>query len=114
MIHTGLRTLPHWDKGEYAAGYRARLSEIPNVDSAHHCWQCGWEDADTEVLESVRHRAVLESGREDNFSETWGLLFDAGGDARVNGISFDESRTLPWKEGWIEADINSGVAGAEE
>ena len=23
----------------------------------------------------------------------------------VNGISFDERRTQPWKEGWIDADI---------
>ena len=36
------------------------------------------------------------------------------GDARVNSIPFDESRTAPWKEGWIETDINLGVHGLEE
>ena len=29
MIHPGLAALKHWDKEEYAAGYRARFSEIP-------------------------------------------------------------------------------------
>ncbi len=30
----------------------------------------------------------------------WGTLYDIGGDARVNGIPFDEYRTEPWKLGW--------------
>jgi hypothetical protein len=52
MIHPGLEALKgHWDKEEYAAGYRARLTAIPDFDGAHHCWRVGWEDADTEMLE---------------------------------------------------------------
>jgi hypothetical protein len=30
----------------------------------------------------------------------------------VAGIPFDENRTAPWKEGWIDADINLGVIRA--
>ena len=44
------------------------------------------EDADTEALELDRHKRVLADGREDDYAETWGLLFDAGGDARANGV----------------------------
>ena len=48
MIHPGLEALKgHWDKEEYAAGYRARLTAIPDFEGAHHCWRVGWEDADT-------------------------------------------------------------------
>ena len=115
MIHPGLEALKgHWDKEEYAAGYRARLTAIPDFEGAHHCWRVGWEDADTEVLELARHNQAIAEGREDDYSDTWGLLFDAGGDARVNGIPFSEERTAPWKEGWIETDINLGVHGLEE
>jgi hypothetical protein len=32
----------------------------------------------------------------------------------VNGVPFDEGRTEPWKEGWIAADINMGIANVEE
>lgn len=39
------------EREEDAAGYRTRLSAVPNSDVASHCWQCGWEDADTEALE---------------------------------------------------------------
>jgi hypothetical protein len=46
--------------------------------------------------------------------ETWGLLLDAGDDARANGVPFDEGRTQPWKDGWIAADINVGLAGIED
>jgi hypothetical protein len=45
--------------------------------------------------------------------DTWGLLFDAGRDARVNGIPFAEERTAKWKEGCIKTDINIGVHGLE-
>jgi hypothetical protein len=31
----------------------------------------------------------------------------------VNGIPFDEARTKPWKDGWIETDIDLGVNGIE-
>ena len=114
MIHPGLAALEKWDTIEYAAGYRARLAAIPDSEIAHHCWRCGWEDADTEALELDRHKRVLADGGEDDYAETWGLLFDAGGDARANRIPFDEDRTQPWKEGWIAADINVGLAGFED
>jgi hypothetical protein len=115
MIHSGLASLEgHWDRTKYAAGYRARFSSIPASAAAHHCWRVGWEDADTEVLELARHKQAIAEGREDAYSETWGLLVDAGGDARVNGIAFDEDRTAAWKEGWIEADINMGAHGVGE
>jgi hypothetical protein len=97
MIHPGLAALEKWEPIEYAAGYRARLAAIPDSEIAHHCWRCGWEDADTEALELDRHKRV-----------------DAGGDARTNGVRFDEGRTQPWKEGWIAADINVGLAGIED
>jgi hypothetical protein len=59
-----------------------------------------------------RHNRVLAAGGEDDYPETWSILFDAGGDARVSGIPFDENRTAPWKGGWIDADINLGVIRA--
>ena len=77
-------------------------------------WRCGREDADTEAIELARHSQVLAEGREDDYPEAWGLPFDAGRDARVNGVPFDEGRTEPWKEGWIAADINMGIANVEE
>jgi hypothetical protein len=112
MIHPELAALNGpWDKYEYAAGYRARLTAIPDFDGAHHCWRASV--GKTEMLELARHRKALAEGREDDYPETWGLLFDAGGDARVNGIPFDDERTATWKEGWIETDINLGVHGVE-
>ncbi len=114
MIHPGLAAVKHWDKEEYAAGYRARFSEIPDSEAAHHCWQCGWEDADTEALESARHKRALAEGREYRFEETWGNLFDSGEEARVNGVPFEDERTEPWKEGWIAVDINLGVLAERE
>lgn len=100
-----------WDRTAYAVGFRARLSETLASGVTTHSWRCGWEDADVELLESARHQRVLADGGKDDFEETWGLLFDAGGDARVHGIEFDENRTQPWKEGWIDADINLGARG---
>ena len=41
MIHPGLTALKDWDREEYAAGYRARFSEIPDSETAHHSWRCG-------------------------------------------------------------------------
>jgi hypothetical protein len=115
MIHPGLEALKgHWDKDEYAAGYQARLTAIPDFDGAHPCWRVGWDDADTEKLELARHNQAIAEGGEDEFPGTRGLLFDAGGDARVKGIPFDEGRTAPWKESWIETDVNLGVHGLEE
>lgn len=98
MIHPGLKT---WIPAEYRAGYRARLAEIPDSEVATHSWRCGWEDADTELLELARHRRVLAEGQEDDYSETRGLLFDVGGDARAHGIAFDENCTEPWKGNYI-------------
>lgn len=113
MIHPGLVALEKWEPVEYASGYRARLAALPDSEEAHHCWRCGWEDAYTEALESDRNKRVLAEGREDDYANTWGLLFDAGGDARANGIPFDVGRTQPWREGWIAADINIGMTGCE-
>ena len=45
MNHPGLAALKHWDREKYAAGYRARFSDIPDSEMAHHCWRCGWEEA---------------------------------------------------------------------
>jgi hypothetical protein len=64
MIHPGLEALKTWKPIEYVAGYRARLAAIPIPQDAHHSWQCGWEDADTEALELARHDSVLAEGRE--------------------------------------------------
>jgi len=69
------------------------------------------------VSPQIPYRTIFDvwcSDPEYDFPGTWGLLFDAGGDARVNGIPFDEGRTAPWKEGWIETDVNLGVHGLEE
>ncbi len=88
MMHPGLAALNgRWDKAEYAASFRARFAAIPDSDQAHHCWRVGWEDADTELLESSRHSRAVAEGKEDDYLNTWGLLFDAGGDARGNGIT---------------------------
>ncbi|MGA3010501.1 MAG: hypothetical protein ABSD72_09590 [Terracidiphilus sp.] len=106
-IHPGLTT---WNGTDYAAGFRARLEEVSSAKNQPHSWQCGWEDAHRELLASDKHEQRLACGEYDDYGETWGLLFDAGGDARVNGIAFDERRTQPWKEGWIDADINFGMA----
>ena len=114
MIHPGLAALKYWDREEYAAGYGARFSEIPDSEAAHHCWRCGWEDADTEALESARPKKVLAEGREDHFEDAWGNLFDSGEEARANGFPFDEERTEPWKEGWIATDINLGIVMERE
>jgi hypothetical protein len=116
IVHDSSRTrgFRKWDTIEYAAGYRARLAAIPDSEIVHRDWRYGWEDADTEAFELDRHKRVLADGGEDDYAETWGLLFDAGGDARSNGIPFDEGRTQPWKEGWIASDINVGLASIEE
>jgi hypothetical protein len=43
-----------------------------------------------------------------------GTLFDAAGDARANGVPFDEGRTQSWKEASIAANINVGLVGIED
>ncbi len=93
---------------EYVSGFRARMADIPESDAAHLSWQAGWSDADTEKLEQDRHRQVLEEGREDGYLETRGLLFDAGRNARMNGVAFDKERTEPWQQGWVAADVEIG------
>ena len=116
IVHGSSRTRGFRKVGAHRI--RSRLSGTSSCDTGfrdrHHCWRCGWEDADTEALELDRHKRVLADGGEDDYAETWGLLFDAGGDARANGVPFDEGRTQPWKEGWIAADINVGLAGFED
>jgi hypothetical protein len=32
----------------------------------------------------------------------------------MNGIPFAEERTAPWKEGWIQTDVNLGANELEE
>lgn len=78
MIHPGLAALKHWDKEEYVAGYRARFSEIPDSEAAHHCWRCGWEDADTEAIESARHKQALAEGMKDHFEGVNPTLLSPG------------------------------------
>ena len=114
MMHPGLAALTDWDREEYGAGYRARFSDIPDYEIAHHCWRCGWEDADTEAIESSRHKQALAEGREDRLEDTWGNLLDCGEGARANGVPFDEQRTEPWREGWIAVDISLGVLAEHE
>ena len=57
-VHPGLAT---WNKTEYADGLRARFAAIAMPESASHSYRCGWEDADTEMLETERHRRVLKA-----------------------------------------------------
>jgi hypothetical protein len=106
-IHLGLTT---WSSMDYAAGFHARFEDLPSSKKKSHSWQCGWEDAHLELLVSEQHQQRHRDEHADDYGENWGLLYDAGGDARVNGIAFDARRTQPWKEGWIDADINLGVA----
>jgi hypothetical protein len=108
-IHAGLTT---WSAEDYAAGFRARFDNLAASNDQSHSWQCGWEDAHLELSLSERHRQRPACGEADDCEESWVLLFDAGGDARVNGIAFDARRTEPWKEGWIDADINLGAAAS--
>ena len=112
MFHPALTRQELWVPQEYAVGFRARLAEIAHSEAAHACWRCGWDDADTEMIESARHCRAMEEGREDGYAGTQRLLFDAGHSARENGISFDEARTAPWKQGWVAADIAIGEEAA--
>jgi len=98
---------------EYSFGYRARLAGMLLLDGATLAWRCGWEDADTDRLELARHRKVVGEGLEDSYEATWGVLFDAGRQARLHGIGFDEGRTRPWQAGWVKTDISVGVSGIE-
>ena len=106
--------LKGWFPAEYEAGYAARFADASESLTATHCWRVGWEDANTELSESVRRNRVIAEGREEEFTETWGTLYDIGGDARVHGIPFDEQRTEPWKLGWIDVDIKLGTIGGSK
>ena len=66
------------------------------------------KDANLELLASDRHEQKLPNGESDDYGESWGFLCDSGGDARVNGIAFDERQTEPWKDSSMEADIDPG------
>lgn len=97
----------------YGLGYRARLAGMLFFDEADSVWRCGWNDADTDRLEAARHQRIVNEGLEDSYEATWGVLFDAGCEARVHRIAFEEGRTRPWQAGWIRADISLGLAGIE-
>ncbi|MBB5059383.1 hypothetical protein HDF16_004106 [Granulicella aggregans] len=110
MINLDIQNAMKWTPAEYVAGYHARLYALPTTISASHSWQCGWNDANVEALESARHmRSQMEDGGYANI-ETWDLLFEAGNNARINGIVFEEGLTEYWKKGWIAADISLGRA----
>jgi hypothetical protein len=99
MIRSGLEALNgHWDKEKYAAGYRARFSSIPDSEEAHHCWRVGWKMPTRNCWSLLGTIESLQRAGKTRTRITWGLLFDAGGDARANGLPFDEERTSPWKE----------------
>jgi hypothetical protein len=110
MTNSGLTALEgKWNRQEYPAGFRARLTDIPSPKMhtiagvsdgktpTRRCWNC-----------PVINGRSLRAGK----TQIPGTSFLMGaGTPRVNGISFDEDRTEPWKEGWIAADINMGVHG---
>jgi hypothetical protein len=106
--------LKEWVPAEYEAGYAARFADASESLTATHCWRVGWEDANTELSESARQNRLIAEGRGGEFTETWFTLYDIGGDARVNGIRFDEHRTEPWKLGWIDVDIKLGTIGGRK
>jgi hypothetical protein len=63
MIHPDLASLnSHWDSAKYAAWYWARFTAIHTSTTAHHCWQVGWDDPDTEVLDLARHNQAIAEG----------------------------------------------------
>ncbi len=110
MIHLDVQNAMKWTPAEYVAGYRARLHALPSPILASHSWQCGWNDANTEALVSARHMpSQMQDGGYANI-ETWDLLFEAGNNARINGIVFEEGFTEHWKKSGIAADISLGRA----
>ena len=56
-----------------------------------------WLDAHVDLIEAERHSRVLAAGGEDDYPETWGILFDAGGDARVSGFRLMRIAPRPGK-----------------
>jgi hypothetical protein len=106
MIHPGLAALEKWEPIEYAAGYRARLAAIPDS-----------EIAVGDVAGKIRLRKAWNwIGTNASWPRAGKMTTQRHGsavrcDARTNRIAFDEGRTQPWKEGWITADNNIGLAG---
>jgi 5-methylcytosine-specific restriction endonuclease McrA len=69
-----------------------------------------------------RHKRVLAEGREDDYAETWGLLFGAGGDARANRIPSMRAEHNPGKRagsprtstlGWQALKTNPSKTGVQ-
>jgi hypothetical protein len=106
--------LKEWVPVEYEAGYAARFVAVSESLTATQCWRVGRSDANTELSESSRLNRVIAEGGEEEFTETWGTLYDIGDDARVNGIPFDEHRTEPWKLGRIDVDLKLGAIGGRK
>jgi hypothetical protein len=46
---------------------------MADSEETHHFWRLGWEDADTELLESARHSRTVAGGREDEYADTPGV-----------------------------------------
>lgn len=78
---------------EYRVGYQARLAGMLLLQGAAPAGRHGWDNADTDRLEAIRHEKMMTEGLEDGYEQTWGMLFDAGWEACRHGISFDEGRT---------------------
>ncbi len=71
-------------------------------------------DADTEAIESARHKQALAEGMEDHFEDTYGNLFNSEKRREPTVLLFDEDRTEPWKEGWVAVDTNFGMLAERE
>jgi hypothetical protein len=106
MIHPGLAALEKGEPIEYAAGYRARLAAIPDLEIAHHCWRCGWEDADTEALELDRHKRVLADGGEDAYAESIGVVATSNRKPPLRILIWPLIR--PWPAGLVPICQQSG------
>jgi hypothetical protein len=55
-VHSGLAT---WNGADYAAGFHARMENVPTAKNESHSRQCGWEDAHLELLASEHHEQRL-------------------------------------------------------
>lgn len=98
-----------WVSVDYLDGFVARHEGKCESRSATLYWCLGWQDADIELGEAVRVVEAAAAGSHYDFPDTWRVLNGAGTEARLHGIPFNEARTAPWKEGWIEADISWGM-----
>jgi hypothetical protein len=114
MIHSGLEALQgHWDKEEYAAGYRARFSAIPDSEEAHPCWRTGWEDADTKLLESARHSRIVQEGRGRRVPGHVGAALRCRWRCPCEWPPLRRRTHITLEEVWIDTDVNLGVHGLE-